>query len=88
MATKKAGGANKQKTTPRAAESKRISNQDRAPQRPRVPTNEKTRSKGRYPGSTPTADDEMARKDPVRPARGGKTATLTSRKRANPPRPR
>jgi hypothetical protein len=90
MATKKASGgtkSNKKKTTSRGGEAKRIAGQDRAPQNPRVPADQKTRSQGRHPGSTPTADDEMRRGN-VRVARGSKTSPLTTRKRATPPRPR
>jgi hypothetical protein len=90
MATKRASGgtkSTKKKTTARAGEARRMAGQDRAAQRPKVAAGQKARSQGRYPGSTPTADDELRRGN-VREARGSKTSPLATAKRSHRPGPR
>src|SRR4051812_18612611 len=90
MATRNAGTgnkSNKKKPTARARETERRASEDRAEQSPRVPASKKTYSHGRYPGSTATADDELARNADVRPARGSRTPVLTTAKRSERPRP-
>ena len=77
MAQKKASSgpksSGKKKGSARENESRRTTGQSRASQDVRVPAGQKKRSQGRYPGSTPTADDEMKR-GTTRIARGQKTA--------------